>query len=373
MFDSIPNLDNLFAPYQYGKYTMRNRFVMSPMTRNMCPDGIPTDDVRAYYRSRAKGGVALIITEGVYINHPAANGEPRVPAFFGKECLDAWKRIVDDVHEEGGLIVPQLWHNGVMRRPGVEPDPSVPGYGPMEIVEFGKVVVKAMDKQDIADVIEAYAEGAAVAQELGFDGVQLHIAHEYLPDNFLWAKSNQRDDEYGGSIENRVRFSVEVTAAMRAAIGADFPLWLRYSQWKLTDYNARVAEDPEELARILLPLSQAGVDVFDVSTRRFWEPAFAGSDKSLAALTRAITGKPTMMVGGVGLERDLNVLQLGGDVKPSYDRFGDMTLGLDRGDYDMVGLGRVLLSEPDWVRKVAERDFASIRPYDRACYDRLVI
>ncbi len=372
MLDAIPNLDRLFTPYQFGDCTLRNRFVMSPMTRNMCPNGVPTDDVRAYYRSRAKGGVALIITEGVYINHPAANGEPRVPAFFGKECLDAWKRIVDEVHEEGALIVPQLWHNGIMRRPGIEPDPSVPGYGPMEIIDFGEVVVKEMDKQDIADVIEAYAEGAAFAQEFGFDGVQLHIAHEYLPDNFLWEKSNQRADEYGGSLENRLRLSLEITEAMRAAVSDDFPLWLRFSQWKLTDYDARIANDVDELERILKPLSEAGVDVFDVSTRRFWQPAFEGSDLSLAALTRQITRKPTMMVGGVGVERELSVHELGGQVKPSYDRLKDAVSGLDN-EFDMVGLGRVLLSEPDWVKKVEARDFESIRPYSRASYDQLVI
>lgn len=370
---TIPDLSPLFTPYKLGEREIRNRFVMSPMTRNLCPMGIPTEDMRAYYRSRARGGVGLIITEGVYINHPGANAEPDVPAFFGEECLDAWKRIVDDVHAEGCQIVPQLWHNGLIRRPGAEPDPSVPGYGPMEILEDGKIVVKQITRSDMEDIIAAYVEGAVYAEQLGFDGVQLHAAHEYLLDNFLWEKQNQRDDDYAGSLENRLRFPVEIAQAMRASISDDFPLWLRYSQWKMSDYNAKIAQDPAELAVILNAFSDAGIDIFDVSTRRFWDPAFAGCENTLAALTRKITGKPVMMVGGVGVERAFTVEALDGEVQPSYRRFKDMVEGLARDDFQLVGVGRALLSEPDWVRKVAAGRYDEIRPYTKASYKSLVI
>lgn len=372
MYDEIPDLESLFTPYDLGRTSLRNRFVMSPMSRNLCHSAIPTDDMRDYYRSRAKGGVGLIISEGVYINHPGANGEPGVPAFFGDKTLDAWKRIVDAIHEAGGLIIPQLWHYGLLRRPGIGPDPLVPGFGPMEIRDGGELVVKAMDRQDMRDIVEAFATAAAKAEEIGFDGVQVHGAHEYLLDNFLWKTHNQRTDEYGGTPENRLRFPLEVIRAVRSAVSKDFPLWLRLSQWKLCDYNARIAETPEEWAAILQPVSDAGVDVFDISTRRFWLPGFAGSEKTLAAWARQITGKSTMTIGGVGVERPLNAFEAGVSEPATFDRLADLVRGMNRGDFDLIGVGRALIPDPEWVNKVQARDFASIIPASRAAYDTLV-
>ncbi|MDE1173070.1 MAG: NADH:flavin oxidoreductase [Parvibaculaceae bacterium] len=369
----IPALDALFETHEFGRGTLRNRFVMAPMTRMFSPQGVPTADVCAYYRARARGGAGLIITEGTYINHPAANGEPRIPAFHGARPLEAWKRIVDAVHEEGGMIIPQIWHYGLMRRPGVEPDPSVPGYSAMAIEENGETVVRQMTQQDIDDAVSAYAEAAEAAERLGFDGVELHGAHEYLIDNFLWEKTNRRSDRYGGSIENRTRFAVEVVSAVRRAISRDFPLVLRFSQWKQSDYAARIAATPDELKRILMPIAEAGVDYFDASTRRFWEPAFEGSPLTLAAWTAKITGKPVMTVGSIGVERAFTVQDEGAGVKPSYARLTDLVEGLKRSDFALAGVGRALLSDPDWVNKIRDRRFAEIRPYERAAHETLVV
>jgi 2,4-dienoyl-CoA reductase-like NADH-dependent reductase (Old Yellow Enzyme family) len=276
----------LFQPFPFGRAVLPNRIAMAPMTRRHSPGGVPGADVAAYYRRRAAGGVGLIITEGTTIDHPGSNGSAAVPAFHGTAALAGWRRVVESVHAAGSAIIPQLWHVGMRRRPGTEPDPSVPGYGPMEIIEDGQVVVRAMTQADIDEVVASYARAAADAERIGCDGLELHGAHQYLPDAFLWQVTNQRSDAYGGSIEKRVRFAVEVVRAVRAAVSPGFPVVFRFSQWKLSDYAARIADTPEELAQILLPLADAGVDIFHASTRRFWEPAFPGSPDPLATWTR---------------------------------------------------------------------------------------
>lgn len=225
-----------------------------------------------------------------------------MPRFYGEDALAGWKQVVDAVHAEGGRIVPQLWHVGSVRRLGVEPDASVPGYGPMEKAKDGKVLVHGMSKADIQEVIAAFAQAARDAQAIGMDGVEIHGAHGYLIDQFFWEGSNQRDDEYGGSLANRSRFAVELVRAVRAAVGADFPIIFRFSQWKQQDYSARLVETPEGLREFLAPLVEAGVDIFHCSTRRFWIPEFEGSELNLAGWTRELTGKPTITVGNVGLD-----------------------------------------------------------------------
>src|SRR5690554_4298795 len=134
----------LFQPCQLGTLSLPSRIVMAPMTRNFSPNGIPTEQVMEYYRKRAAAGVGLIITEGTTINHCAANGYPQVPRFYGEDALAGWKKVVQAVHNERGKIMPQLWHVGNVRRLGTEPDPSVPGYGPMEQSKEGKKIVHGM-------------------------------------------------------------------------------------------------------------------------------------------------------------------------------------------------------------------------------------
>ncbi|HAF90241.1 MAG TPA: 12-oxophytodienoate reductase, partial [Pseudomonas sp.] len=271
------NVQALFQPFELGSLRLPTRVVMAPMTRSFSPNGVPTDAVVDYYRRRAAAGVGLIITEGTTVGHAAANGYPQVPRFYGEDALAGWKRVVDAVHAAGGRIVPQLWHVGNVRRLGTEPDASVPGYGPMEKCKDGNVVVHGMTQQDIRDVIGAFAQAARDAKAIGMDGVEIHGAHGYLIDQFFWEGSNQRTDEYGGSLANRSRFAVELVQAVREAVGPDFPIIFRFSQWKQQDYTARLVQSPEALGEFLAPLVEAGVDIFHCSTRRFWEPEFEGS------------------------------------------------------------------------------------------------
>jgi 2,4-dienoyl-CoA reductase-like NADH-dependent reductase (Old Yellow Enzyme family) len=177
-----PQVASLFQPFQLGALKLSNRIAMAPMTRCFSPGNIPGKDVAEYYKARAAGEVGLIITEGTIINHPQASAYPNVPAFYGK-ALDGWQVVADAVHAAGGKIAPQIWHTGPSRRAGIEPNPSLPGIGPSEVVVDGKVVVARATKQDINDIIGAFAAAAKDAKRLGFDagGVTAPTSMSLMP------------------------------------------------------------------------------------------------------------------------------------------------------------------------------------------------
>ena len=364
--------DILFRPFELGTLQLANRIVMAPMTRNKSPGNIPGPQVVEYYRRRAAGGVGLIITEGTCINHIAASGYPDVPYFHGAERLAGWKRVAEAVHAEGGKIAPQLWHCGGMRKAGTPPEGDVDGYTPSGMNVPGKVNRHIMSRQDIDDVVQAFAQGAADARALGFDAVEIHGAHGYLIDQFFWEGTNQRDDEYGGSLQRRSRFAIEVITAVRAAVGPEFPVILRWSQWKQQDFSARLVSSPAELEQFLLPLSAAGVDIFHCSTRRFWEPEFAGSDLNLAGWTRRITGKPAITVGSVGLNMDF--IPAPGETafraaEPAS--LDELVRRAAAGEFDLVAVGRALIANPDWVRLVATKRPGDIKAFHVEMLDSL--
>ena len=365
----------LFETFTLGNMTLSNRIVMAPMTRNQSPGGVPTEDVAAYYKSRAVGGVGLIITEGTYIDHLGANGYPGVPAFYGEQALAGWKRVVEEVHAAGGKIAPQLWHVGRERRPGVEPDTSVPGFGPMSIVEDGVEVVRAMSEDDMHEVAASFARAASDAKRIGFDGIELHGAHGYLIDQFFWAESNQRTDTFGGSAENRLRFPRMIVSAVREAVGPEFPIMFRFSQWKLSDYDAIIAETPDALGEILKPLADDGVDIFHASTRRVWEPGFEGSDKTLATWTRELTGKPVIAVGSVGLDKTFRTGHFTRTEDPtskSRVNVEELAMWRARDDFDLIAIGRALLSDPQWANKVRDGRLDELSDFDSSALDTLV-
>jgi len=379
------SLASLFRPLSIGRLTLRNRIVMSPMTRNFSPDGVPGPGVEDYYRRRAENDVGLIVTEGIGVDHPAALGfgslgEVDMPVLHGEAALARWKTVVDDVHRGGGLIFPQLWHQGVIRTDHTGPHPAAASMRPSGIwgptgryttvtpdyLERILPPTRAMSEEDIADVIAGFARSAANARAVGFDGIAIHGAHGYLPDNFLWKETNLRSDAWGGDIARRSRFLVELVRAIRAA-AADLPIMLRYSQWKQQDYDARLAETPAELEAILGPISDAGVDIFDASTRYYHQPAFAGSPLTLAGWTRKVTGKPTMAVGGIGLNKELK----NSFVEPIevVDNLADVAGRIEAGEFDLAGVGRSLLIDPAWVQKV--RTGAPFVPFDLAAFGTL--
>jgi len=360
------NLGPLFEPFDYKSLHLRNRVAMAPMTRNFSPGRVPGDDVAGYYRRRAEGGVGLLITEGTTVNHSASNGYPNVPAFFGDASLAGWKKVVDGVHEAGGAIIPQLWHVGAVRKEGMEPDPEVPGYSPSGLYAPGKPNGRAMTREDIANVVRAFADGARDARALGFDGVEIHGAHGYLIDQFFWEGTNQRDDEYGGSMANRQRFAIEIIQAVREAVGPDFAVVFRFSQWKMQDYDARLARTPEELEQFLLPLRDAGVDIFHASTRRFWEPEFEGADLNLAGWTQKLTGQPAITVGSVGLTEDF-ISGTFMSKKDAVEQAGidELVERMNRHEFELVAVGRALLQDPEWLQKLRDGRSDEIAAFSR--------
>ncbi|MFH8990670.1 NADH:flavin oxidoreductase [Streptomyces sp. NPDC017940] len=353
----------LSRPFTLGGLTVPNRIVMAPMTRNFSPDGVPGADVAAYYARRAAAQVGLIITEGTYVGHESAGESDRVPRFHGAEQLAGWAKVVDAVHAAGGKIMPQLWHIGMVRRAGLPPFADAPAVGPSGLrLDGTEGTGKAMTRADLDAVIGAFAEAAAAAERIGFDGVELHGAHGYLLDQFLWAGTNRRTDAYGGDLVARTRFAAEIVAAVRAAVAPDFPVVLRYSQWKADAYDARIADTPAELDALLSPLAAAGVDAFHASTRRYWLPEFDGSELNLAGWTKKLTGKPVITVGSVGLDGDfMRAFQGEGAPVKGIDNLLDR---LERDEFDLVAVGRALLADPRWAAKVLGGAFDELSSYD---------
>ncbi|MBW8797087.1 MAG: NADH:flavin oxidoreductase [Streptomyces sp.] len=360
----------LSRPIALNGLTVPNRIVMAPMTRQFSPGGVPGEDVVSYYSRRAAAGVGLIVTEGTYVGHDSAGQSSRVPRFHGEEQLAGWAKVAEGVHAAGGTIVPQLWHIGMVRKQGQPPVADAPAVGPSGIrLDGTEGEGRAMTLQDLDDVIRAFAEAAAAAERIGFDGVELHGAHGYLLDQFLWAGTNRRTDAYGGDPVARTKFAAEIVAAVRDSVSPEFPVVFRYSQWKSDNYDARLAETPEELEAILTPLAAAGVDVFHASTRRYWLPEFEGSDLNLAGWTKKLTGRPTITVGSVGLDGEfLKAFAGEGSATKGID---DLLDSLEREEYDMVAVGRALLQDPEWAAKVLAGRADELKPFDGAALKTL--
>ena len=352
----------LFQPFRLKSLKLKNRIVMAPMTRSFSPGGIPTPQVAEYYVRRAKGQVGLIVSEGTVVNRPASSNDADIPHFYGEKPLLGWKAVIDQVHANGGVMAPQLWHMGVVAPKNTSWQPPAPFEGPSGYVAPGKIGGVAMTEQDIADTIRAFAQAAAEARTLGFDAVEIHGAHGYLIDQFFWHPTNQRTDRYGGkTLAERTRFAVELIRAVRLAVGPDFPICLRISQWKLQDFTARLATTPAEMEAWLAPLVQAGVDIFHCSQRRFWEPEFTGSDLNFAGWAKKLTGKATITVGSIGLSGDfLGAFQGEASTPSSLD---ELLRRFDRGDFDLVAVGRALIADEAWTRKINEGRTSELRGF----------
>lgn len=354
----------LGRPLAIGDLELRNRIAMAPMTRMASPNGVPGHDIAEYYARRAAHDVGLIITEGVRFRPDEPHGDDGVPHLYGQQALAGWSNAVQRVHEEGGRIFPQIWHPGTGRTdaelPADESSPSPSGHAP-----DGSPRGHAMTRSEIDAVVSDYAAAAATAKRIGFDGVEINGAHGYLIDSFLWDRTNRREDGYGGAPAQRARFAAEVVGAVRASVGPGFPVILRMSQWKLGDYHARLAEGPGDLEQLLAPIVAAGIDGFHASTRRYWTPEFDGSDLNFAGWLRKLTGKIAITVGSVGLDQEF--LSGGAVVDHSGNTNIDPLLDrLERDEFDLVAVGRALLSNPDWAAKALHDRLADTVPFDRS-------
>lgn len=363
----------LFAPFDMAGLNLPNRIVMAPMTRSFSPGGVPGADVADYYRRRAEGQVGLIVTEGTGVDRPGSLNDPAVPVFHGDAALAGWGRVADSVHVAGGRIAPQLWHVGAaINRASDHPHAAE---GPSGLFKPGKPYGQAMTDSDIADTVAAFARAAADAKRLGFDAAELHGAHGYLIDQFLWSGTNQRPDGWnGGSVAERGRFAAGILTAVRAAVGPGFPVIIRLSQWKQQDFAARLATTPAEMEAWLTPLADAGADVFHCSQRRFWEPEYPEIDGAaglnFAGWAKKVTGKPTITVGSVGLSGEF-IAGFGGEgSKPAS--IDNLLERLAKGEFDLVAVGRALIVDPDWAEKIRDGRLGELRDFDRSALATLV-
>jgi len=343
--------DALFTPFSFKGLTLPNRIVMAPMTRSKSPGGVPNAEVAAYYKRRAEAEVGLIISEGTGVRRPASLNDPNIPRFHGEDELAAWKTVIDGVHAAGGIMAPQLWHVGAVRSRSETWAPPGPYDSPSGLSSPGKKFGEGMTDEEVADAIAAFADAARDAKRLGFDAVELHGAHGYLIDQFFWDGVNERDDTFGGpALPARAKFAAEILKAVRAAVGPDYPVIIRLSQWKQQDFTVKLAHTPAEMDAWLTPLAEAGADMFHCSQRRFWEPEFDGSDLNFAGWAKKLTGKPTITVGSVGLSGEFVAAYAGQASEPAS--LDELLKRLERGDFDLVAVGRALLQDPQWAVKI---------------------
>jgi 2,4-dienoyl-CoA reductase-like NADH-dependent reductase (Old Yellow Enzyme family) len=378
----MTGIDALLKPLEVRGARLANRVVMAPMTRYSSPGGVPTDDVAAYYARRAASGIGLVVTEGVGVAHPAAVDHPNVPLMYGA-ALTGWRKVVNAVHAAGGRIWPQLWHQGPMWRVeygegsvGEAMRPSGvwgPADGMISIPASARnaalAETRAMSDSDIQDVIDGYAASARNVKALGFDGVAIHGAHGYLIDTFLWGYTNRRPDKWGGDPRARAEFGCAVVRAIRREVGDDMPIALRFSQFKMQDYKALLASTPDELGELLQPLADAGVDVFDGSQRFFDTPIFEGSDLNLAGWAKKLTGKLSMTVGGIGLDKSSGPAKHIDDRQQTTNNLPRVIERFERGEFDLVGVGRSILNDPNWFAKA--REGAPFEAFDPQNLERL--
>ncbi len=362
----MTDVSALFEPITVRGLTIPNRIAMAPMTRSFSPNGVPGQDVADYYARRGAADVGLIITEGTVTDRKGASNDANVPLFHGEEALAGWKKVVTDVHATAGKIAPQIWHQGMMRKAGTGHFPDAPTDSPSGVTHSGKQVAVEPTEEEVWDMVRAYARAAGDAVKLGFDAIEIHGAHGYLVDEFFWGAMNKRSDRYGGDLPQRATFAAEIIAECRKEVGPDVPLILRYSQWKQQDYTARLANTPAELEAFLAPIVEAGVDLLHCSQRRVWEPEFPEIDGpeglNCAGWTKKLTGVRTITVGSIGLSSDFAGSFRGeGSARSSIDNVVER---LEKGEYDMIAIGRALLQDPLWATKIKEGRNEDLMDYD---------
>jgi 2,4-dienoyl-CoA reductase-like NADH-dependent reductase (Old Yellow Enzyme family) len=362
------NVDPLFTPFRLAGSTLPNRFVLPGMQRGWCEAGAPSAQLGDYYRRRVEAGVGLIITESVAVDDPSAT-QDELFARMADDTFEAWQACIASVKQAGGHIILQLWHEGAVRTEGGEgPWSHFPTISPSGLVCEGVRNGRAATLEEIEAIRDAFVRSARLAMAAGADGVEVHGAHGYLLDQFLWPVTNQRDDHYGGEdMQNRVRLIAEIVSGIREACGPDFAISVRFSQWKEADFGAKIARSPAELGVMLVALREAGADILHASTRRFWEPEWPDSDLSLAGWARKLSGLPVITVGSVGLSSDITDTFRGSEATGrTEESLRGLTARFDAGEFDLVSIGRSLIGDPDWVEKVRTSDFAAIRTFERS-------
>lgn len=353
----------LFQPMTIGSLRLCNRIAMAPMTRRKTPGGVPGQVHAKYYARRAASGTGLIITEGTHIDDTHSVDAADTPALFEPQHIAGWKLVADAVHAEGGAIACQLWHTGRHAR-----DPIAPS--PIPAIRDGKPkpTPREMARADMNDVAASFAHAANCAQHAGFDAIELHGAHGYLLESFLSPATNQRTDDFGGALANRMRFPLDVVRNVREAVGPSYPMIYRFSQWKIEDFGAHTFDSPDELGVFVNALRDVGVDILHVSTRDATEPAYprAHPTRTLAGWSRQLSGLPTIAVGRVSVSASM------GDAGTVETTDPAPAAALIRdNEADLIAVGRALIANPDWCDLVRAGKWRDLKAYDKGMLEQL--
>nr|WP_086939539.1 alkene reductase [Thaumasiovibrio occultus] len=332
---------SLFQPTQLGPLTLNNRISMAPMTRSRTtqPGDTPNEMMATYYRQRASAG--LIVTEGAPIS-AVGRGYSMTPGIYTEEHIKGWKKVTDAVHEQGGAIFVQLWHVGRRSHSSISGEqPLAPSaikvpdqvFGPLPEGGFGMIETETpreMTLTDIENTIYDFVKAAKNAIEAGFDGVEIHAAHGYLFDTFMRLESNQREDEYGGSQENRIRFLVETLQAVVNAIGGD-KVAVRLSPHVIEGFaneDAEIVEVSLKALKAMEPMNLAYVHFSERISRYVEVP------ESFRYQVRSVYRNRIMIAGKL--------------TKKSAQHLID-------NDYaDLVAFGTPFVTNPDLVGRLAE-------------------
>ncbi|MFZ3590377.1 NADH:flavin oxidoreductase [Bacillus sp. DJP31] len=336
------NVDKIFSSLNLKGIELKNRVGLAPMTRTSATeDGLATEQMANYYSKFARGGFGLLITEGTYPDESYSQGYTDQPGIANERQVEAWKKVIEEVHQEDSKIFCQIMHAGALSQGNRYKNETI---GPSSIKPKGEQlsfyggsgefqVPKEMTKEDIKEVIQSFGDAADRAKKAGFDGIEIHGANGYILDQFLTYYTNQRTDEYGGSTENRVRILIEVLEAVRQKVGSDYPVGIRISQGKVNDYEHKWANGEEDAEIIFGSLSKAGVDFIHVTEYDAFNPAFEESGPTLASLAKKY-GKVTVFANG------------------KLHEPGKAEEIISKGEADLITIGTGALANPDWVNKV---------------------
>jgi len=343
----------LFTETSIGKLALKNRLAVAPMTRvSASSEGLATDDMIRYYTRFARGGYGLLITEGVYPDVRHSQGYLYQPGIANDAQAHAWRKVIESVHAEGAKIFVQLMHAGALSQGSHWSTETI---GPSAVQPVGEQmsfyrgegrypVPREITPGEITQLIQDFADAAARAKAIGFDGVEIHGANGYILDQFLTDYSNQRADRYGGATENRVRLLVEVSEAVRQAVGPQFPVGIRISQGKVNDFVHKWTHGEGDAKVIFGNLGKAGLDYIHVTEYDANQPAF-GSGPALVELAKRYTGLPIIANGQ--LEEPAKAAAL-----------------LATGTSDVIALGKGALANPNWPQKVMRNEPLTEFDYD---------
>jgi 2,4-dienoyl-CoA reductase-like NADH-dependent reductase (Old Yellow Enzyme family)/NADPH-dependent 2,4-dienoyl-CoA reductase/sulfur reductase-like enzyme len=331
----------LFSPFSFAGLEVPNRIVMAPMGTGLPElDGTCNDRTIAYYRRRAEGGVGMVTLEASLVS-PDAHGVGPELRLHGEQFLPGLRRLVEALRPYGIPLGIQLWHPGRQTLLG---EPIGPSAVPLS---SRTPVPRALTVDDIHEYVDWYALSARICKEAGFDYVEVHGAHCYLPCEFISPLSNLRDDEYGGSLENRARFPLEIVRAIREACGSEYPISYRISG----EEGAEGGFTLDDSVQVCRWLEEAGVSTISVSAGNWYAlhltigPMFLPRGY-LLHLARGIKAAVSVPVVAAGRLDDPDLAEA----------------ALERGDADLIAVGRGLIADPDWPRKVASGERRSIRP-----------